>query len=150
MMDFPPPPKPVGATFGFQRPGGPGFWLSPAQITMLVVCVVSAYFVVGFYGKSVESYRISQRAEAVQRQIAQLEAQNRVLQQQVAELSTDAYVETAARDKLNLAKPGDHSLVVVPAQDEVATVEGPPSPDTPPARELGHLSDWLALFFGDR
>ncbi len=149
-MDSSGPLKPAWTAFGLQRPGGPGLWLSPAQITMLVVCVVSAYFVVGFYGKSVESYRISQRAEAVRRQIAQLEAQNRVLQQQVAELSTDAYVETAARDKLNLARPGDHSLVVVPAQDEVATVEGPPSPETPPARELGHLGDWLALFFGDR
>jgi len=149
MRDSPAPARAAGVPVGPPRAGGAALWLSPVQITMLVVCVVSAYFVVGFYGKSVESYRINQRAEAVRRQIAQLEAQNRRLLQQVADFSTDAYVETAARDKLNLAKPGDHSLVVVPAEDGVATVEGPP-PAAPPARELGHLDDWLALFFGDR
>src|ERR671933_321249 len=80
--------------------------ISPAQLTMVVVCVVSAYFIVGFYGKSVESYRINLRAEQVQRQVAALEARKRQLQARVAYLATDGYVETAARDKLNLVKPG--------------------------------------------
>src|SRR5437867_5824972 len=85
--------------------------VSPAQLTMVVVCVVTAYFVVGFYGKSVESFRINHRAEQVQRQVAALEARNRQLRERVAYLATDGYVETAARDKLNLVKPGDHSLI---------------------------------------
>lgn len=124
--------------------------ISPAQLTLVVVCVVSAYFVVGFYGKSVESYRINLRAEQVQREVAALEVRNRQLQERVAYLATDGYVETAARDKLNLVKPGDHSLIVLPEKPDVAWVQGPPPrADTMRAfAEFGHLADWLALFFG--
>jgi cell division protein FtsL len=128
----------------------PPFGISPAQLTIVVVCVVSVYFVVGFYGKTLESYRIGQRAEQVQRQVAALEARNRELQAQVAYLSTDSYVETAARDKLGLVKPGDQALIVLPEKPEVAWVEGPPAtPDNGRAlAEFGHVADWLALFFG--
>jgi cell division protein FtsL len=119
-------------------------------LTIVVVCVVSVYFVVGFYGKTLESYRIGQRAAQVQREVGALEARNRELQAQVAYLSTDAYVETAARDKLGLVKPGDQALIVLPEKPEVAWVEGPPAtPESGRAlAEFGHVADWLALFFG--
>ncbi len=124
--------------------------VSPAQLTIVVVCVVSVYFVIGFYGKSLESYRISQRAEQVQREVRAIEARNRRLQERVAYLSTDGYVETAARDKLNLVKPGDRSLIVLPEKPDVAWVEAPPprSDGSRSLNELGHTADWLALFFG--
>ena len=122
---------------------------SPAQLTIVVVCVVSVYFLIGFYGKSLDGYRISQRAEQVRREVADLEARNKVLQDKVAYYATDGYVETAARDKLNLVKPGDYSLVVLPEKQEVAWVESLPAgaerQTTFP--ELGHLDDWLAIFF---
>jgi len=126
------------------------FGPSPAQLTIVVVCVVSVYFLIGFYGKSLDSYRISQRADQVRREVADLEARNKALQEKVAYYATDGYVETAARDKLNLVKPGDYSLVVLPEKQEVAWVEALP---TGAARqgsltELGHFDDWLALFFG--
>jgi hypothetical protein len=127
-----------------------GYAISPAQLAMIVVCVVAVYFLIGFYGKSMDGVRINQRAEAVRRQITVLEAENRALMEQVAMLSTDAYVETAARDKLNLVKPGDRSLIVLPANPDVASVEPPPAPGDTGRRpgELGYLEDWLALFFG--
>ena len=85
------------------------------------------------------------------RRFARLEAENKALQEKVAYLSTEAYVETAARDKLNFVRPADRALVVVPAQVDVAWVEPPPAADAyrlPP--EFGHTADWLALFFGPR
>ena len=133
---------------GGRRP----FTVSAPHLTMLVVCVVSVYFIVGFYGKSLDSYRMNQRARAVQQEIALLEAQNRELQASIAYLQSDAYVETAGRDKLNLARPGDRSVVIVPAP---STPVGPPGP--PPARgvttrlpDFGHLEEWVELFFGAR
>ena len=123
--------------------------ISPAQLTIVVVCVVSVYFVIGFYGKSLESYRINQRAEQVRREVATLEERNARLQEKVAYLSTDGYVETAARDKLDLVKPGDRSLTVLPEKQPVAWVEGPPAGagGTVAIAGLGHVGDWLALFF---
>ena len=116
-----------------------------------MVCVVSVYFVIGFYSKSLESYRINLRAEQVRREVSALEEQNRVLRDKVAYLGTDGYVETAARDKLGLVRPGDRALVVLPEKPDVAWVEGPPpGADTPSktVAELGHVADWLAVFFG--
>ena len=136
---------------GTQPPPQPSYPVSPAQLTVIVVCLVSVYFIVGFYSKSLDSYRINQRAAEIRQQIARLEEENRALEEKVAYLATDAYVETAAREKLNLARPQDRTLVAVPAQVEVVGVEGPPpgeNPRLPPA--FGHLADWLALFFGPR
>jgi cell division protein FtsB len=126
--------------------------ISPARLTILVVCCVSIYFIVAFYGKSLDSYQLNQRANAVRRENARLEAQIKELQDRVAHLSTESFVETAAREKLNLVKQGDRPIVILPAQIDVATVEGPPSPsDFPrPLANLGHAAEWLFLFFGNR
>jgi cell division protein FtsB len=133
------------------QPSPSAFPVSPAQLTVLLLCVVSIYFIIGFYGKSLESYRINQRAAQIRQEIAELEAANEVLRARVALYATDAYVETTARDKLNLARPGDRTLIVRTQDEEVAGVEGPPPSGTGSGRsEFGHLADWLALFAGPR
>ena len=126
------------------------FSVSPAQVTIVVVCVVCIYFVIGFYGKSLESYRIDQRADQVRREVAQLETENKALQTTLADLSTDGFIETEARDKLNLARPGDHTLIVLPEKPEVAWVESLPNAtsQTTTLPHMGHIGDWLAAFFG--
>ena len=132
--------------------GGPPLPVSPAQLTVLVICVVSIFFVANFYGKSMDSYRINQRATEARRENARLEAQIKQLEERVAYLSTESYLETAAREKLNLVKAGDKPLVVLPVGAEMATVAGPPPGGTAarPLAELGHAADWLVLFFGAR
>jgi cell division protein FtsB len=128
------------------------FSVSPAHLTMLVVCVVSVYFIIGFYGKSLDSYRINQRALVVRQEIALLETRNRQLQDEIAYYQSESYVETAARDKLNLVRPGDRSVVTLPAPQAAI---GPPAA---PAAEgsgpflpsFGHLGEWVELFLGQR
>lgn len=132
--------------------GGAPLHLSPAQLTVLVICIVSIFFVANFYGKSMDSYRINQRATLARQENARLEAKIKQLQEDVAYLSTESYLETAAREKLNLVKPGDRPLVILPVGAEMATVAGPPpGAERPrPLAELGHAADWLVLFFGSR
>lgn len=133
---------------GGRRP----FTVSAPHLTMLVVCVVAVYFIVGFYGKSLDSYRMSQRARAVRQEISLLEAQNRELQASITYLQSDAYVETAGRDKLNLARPGDRSVVIVPAPSAPVGPPGPPPGRgaTPRLPDFGHLEEWVEFFFGAR
>ena len=128
------------------------FTLSPAQLTVLVICVVSIFFVANFYGKSMDSYRINQRAVQARRENARLEQQIKTLQEKVDHLATESALETTAREKLNLVKPGDRPIVILPAMVEVATVAGPPpgADAARPLAELGHAADWLVLFFGAR
>jgi hypothetical protein len=123
------------------------FSVSPPHLTMLVVCVVSVYFIVGFYGKSLDSYRINQRAAEVRQQIALIESENRDIQARIAYLQSDGYVETAAREKLNLARPGDRSVVLLQSTPDVVGPPGPP-PAAPAMAALGHFWEWLDLFFG--
>ena len=116
---------------------------------MLVVCVVAVYFIVGFYGKSLDSYRINQRAVEVRREIDRIEAQNRDIQARIAYLQSDGYVETAAGEKLNLARPGDRSVVLL--QDTPGRPDRPGRPGELPRGDVvayGHLGEWLDLFFG--
>lgn len=126
---------------------------------MLIVCVVSIYFVINFYGKSLEAYRISQRATDVRREIVRLEADIRRLKAQVAYYQTDDYIELTARDKLNLVRPGDRPVIVLPVEptplasgDEEMPVARPPADArrTPRDPELGHLPGWVALIIAPR
>lgn len=130
----------------------PALTVSPPQVTMLVVCLVSIFFIVNFYSKSLDSYRLNQRAALIHRENARLEEQIKALQERVAYLSTEAYVETAAREKLNLIKPGDRSIIIIPAEPQIATVAEPPAtPEHSSALvEFGYLTNWLDLFFGTR
>lgn len=133
-----------------EGPGGRLLAASPARLAIILMCVVAVYFFVGFLEQSTDVIRIDQRVAATRKRIIDLEAANRELEQRLAYLGTDGYIETAARDKLNLVKPGDRSLVVIPPEAEVAWVDGPKA--TPEASrlgpEFGHLQDWLALLFG--
>jgi len=135
------------------EPGGrQPFTVSAPHLMLLVVSVVSVYFVIGFYGKSLDSYRMNQREGEVRQQIAQLEAQNRELQDTVDYLQSDAYLETAARDRLNLARPGDRSVVVIAPSKPALGPPGPPAPPRAAAGvpDAGHLGEWIDLFFGPR
>ena len=134
------------------RPEARRFPISPPQLTLLVACAVSIFFFINFYSKSLDAYKINQRAVAARLVNAKLEARIKVWQQKVAYLSTDSYLETAAREKLDLIKAGDHPIVVLPSDIEVATVASPPPPaeNRHPFPQLGHATDWLVLFFGNR
>ena len=156
-MTSAPPASPAGTEAGApvtpaSSPGTGRFTLSPAQLTVLVVCVVSIFFVANFYGKSMDSYRINQRAALARRENARLEQQIKELEAKVSEMATESFLETTAREKLNLVKPGDKPIVVLPATAEMATVAGPPpgADQARPLAALGHAADWLVFFFGAR
>lgn len=59
-------------------------------------------------------------------------------------LETDAFVERAAREKLNYQKPGEH-VVIVPSAPSPS-----PTPPPPPERDRGPspARAWFVLFFG--
>ncbi len=128
----------------------PALTVSPPQVTMLVVCLVSIFFIVNFYSKSLDSYRLNQRAAQIHRENARLEGQIKALQERVAYFSTEGYVETAAREKLNLIKPGDRPIIIIPAEPQIATVAEPPTAPEHgyPFATFGYLAKWMDLFFG--
>ena len=81
---------------------------------------------------------------ALARQVVALEAakqHQQVLQQQLAYVQSDAYIEEVARNELGMVQPGDELLVVVEAPSHSVT-EGEVAPTT--VLEPPFWQEWLA------
>jgi cell division protein FtsB len=89
--------------------------LSLTRLVMLLAGCVAALLLVGFVRQSMAEQRIERRAEQIQAEIRQLEADKAQLAGRIAYYQSDEYVERIAREKLNLVRPGDVAVVLVPA-----------------------------------
>ncbi|HLG73704.1 MAG TPA: septum formation initiator family protein, partial [Chloroflexota bacterium] len=82
------------------------------QILLLLVLTVALYFGVAFSGQLMTAQQIDRQVAAISAQIDQLQADNTRLKAQVAEASSDAYIEREARDRLGLVRQGDVPVVI--------------------------------------
>ncbi|HMR72689.1 MAG TPA: septum formation initiator family protein [Candidatus Saccharibacteria bacterium] len=94
-----------------------------------------------------KNYQHQQQVDANNQRIAVTKLQNQNLQFQQAYLKSDEFLELSARQKLGLAQPGEH-LVMLPSSegitDKVATDQPATMPD-----EQDNFTRWLQFFFGD-
>jgi cell division protein FtsB len=110
---------------------------------MVVVLILGAFLAVQFGRQVYANWEIGQRAEAIQAEIAAVEAENARLQAELDYLRSDAYVGAEARRLENLGVTGEQVLIIPPGAEEplpeeLSAVE-PPRP---------MLEQWLELFFG--
>jgi cell division protein FtsB len=122
-------------------------WRLPASrggiAWLVVVLVVGTLLAVQFGRQVYANWEIGQRAQQIQVQIADVEAENAQLERELAYLRSDAYVSAEARRLANLGNPGDQVLIIPPGAEaplptELSGLE-PPKP---------MLQQWLELFFG--
>ena len=121
----------------------------PLALRLAAVLVVPLllYALVMTGQKAVENYQLNQQADALRAQIAGLRTQNVQLQQEIEQARTDVAIETIARERLGLIKPGDHPLVLIsdgspPALPSAATQPQPATAPEPTWRQ------WWNYFFG--
>ena len=69
------------------------------------------------------------------------QTENQRLRQLLAEVTSQAYIEKAAREKLGLVKPGE-TVVLVPKSQSLGTGE-----ETKPEEKLTNWQRWWRLFF---
>lgn len=98
-----------------------------ALLTLLILLMGAAFLTqVVPYGQIVESGR---QVEEARDRLAQLTAENEVLQADVEALGTDAEIERLAREKLGYVKPGETAYVVLdPPGTPEETQEQAPAP----------------------
>lgn len=118
----------------------------PAQIRVIMIVAAILFFVftMSFGREYVNNLQ-------THREIAQLKADEQRLTSQTAEqlqqlqrLSSEYYLEQQAREKHNLAAPGEQVFVVKDAAGEIRnTVTVPPAPPAP----LPNWRQWLNYFF---
>ncbi len=82
--------------------------------------------------------RLSAQAEAVYK----LEAQNKQLQAQLKKVTSPEFVETQARNKLGMGKPGE-TVVIIP-EERLKQIMGTSQSAVP---RLPNWQGWLKVFF---
>lgn len=116
---------------------------SRGGIAWLVVLLIVGTLLAVQFGRQVYlNWEIGQRADAIEAQIAAVEAENADLQAELDYLRSDAYVSAEARRLANLGLPGEQVLIIPPGAEEPLPVQLA----APPPKPL--LQQWVELFFG--
>jgi len=107
--------------------------------TVIVVAVLSMIH-------SVQSvYNLWQKKDIIaqtKKEVQNEQEENKKLTQQLQTVSTSAFVEEEARNKLFMAKPGE-KLVFIPASELATTAGATKQPTT----HLSNWQQWWRLFF---
>ena len=90
------------------------------------------------------SWSINQEADHYRAEIAALEAENQVLERELAYLQSDAYISAEARRLLNLGRPGERVLIIPPGSEAAP----PPAAAAEPTPAKPPLDQRMELFFG--
>ncbi|HET8776912.1 MAG TPA: septum formation initiator family protein [Candidatus Limnocylindria bacterium] len=109
---------------------------------MVVLLIVGTLLAVQFGRQVYLNWQIGQRADAIEAQIAAVEAENADLQAELDYLRSDAYVSAEARRLANLGLPGEQVLIIPPGAEKPLPIELV----APPPKPL--LQQWVELFFG--
>lgn len=114
-------------------------------LTRLAVLVIVSGFLAIQIGREVYvNWAIGQRAEQLRVEIAAVEAENELLEDELGYLRSEAFVSAEARRFTNLGAPGERLLIIPPGREQPLPAELAPSREPPKPM----LEQWLDLFFG--
>lgn len=110
---------------------------------LAVLLIVGTLLAVQFGRQIYANWEIGQRAAQMEAEIARVEAENALLQQELDYLRSDAFVSAEARRLANLGRPGEQLLIIPPGAEA-------PLPEELIAlqRPKPLLEQWVELFFG--
>lgn len=81
------------------------------RIKNLIILVLSAIFLIGFIRQEKVMDRIEEEKKAQKAILEELKEDNARLQEEKSTVQTGQYVEKLAREKLNMIKPGEWTVV---------------------------------------
>ena len=110
---------------------------------LAVLLIIGTLLAVQFGRQIYANWEIGQRAAEIAAEIALVEAENALLQQELDYLRSDAFVSAEARRLANLGRPGEQLLIIPPGAEA-------PLPEELIAlqRPKPLLEQWVELFFG--
>ena len=110
---------------------------------LAVLLIIGTLLAVQFGRQIYANWEIGQRAAEMEAQIAAVEAENALLQQELDYLRSDAFVSAEARRLANLGQPGEQLMIIPPGAEA-------PLPEKLAAlqRPKPLLTQWVELFFG--
>ncbi len=126
--------------------------ISWGRIVAVMVITIALFLAIDFGRRAIDAYRLSRAVAALEEEVAAMRAENEALKERLEHVSTDAYIEEAAREKLRWVASGDTAVIVLSSEDKEASVTTPvPSQGILQGEgmvEKPNWQKWLDLFFG--
>lgn len=76
-----------------------------------IFLILLGFLLYSFSGQVIEMYKVRAEINKIRSQMNDLQAKNAELRKQVEQLSSNAYIEREAREKLGLVKPGEKIIL---------------------------------------
>lgn len=109
------------------------------RIIFFTICIVLLMVIANLSKSIYELYHKKDLLIATQKRLSAAEKENRLLKNQLTQVQDPSFIESQARDKLFLAKPGE-SVVLVPTQTPEKGIQS--------SGEKPNWQQWWELFFG--
>ena len=126
--------------------------ISWGRIVAVVVVTIALFLAADFGRRAIDAYRLSRVVATLEEEVVAMRAENEALKERLEYVSSDAYIEEAAREKLRWAEPGDTAVILLSSEDKEAPVATPlPSRETLQGEEVMEKPNWqrwLDLFLG--
>lgn len=111
---------------------------------LAVLLIIGTLLAVQFGRQIYANWEIGRRAAEIEVEIAAVQAENELLQQELDYLRSDAFVSAEARRLANLGQPGERLMIIppgaeAPLPEEIVALQRP--------KPL--LQQWVELFFGE-
>lgn len=113
-----------------------------SRLSQLVFIVIGLMMIVGLSKNILRLLKVDDRIEEIERNVAELRQKNQELKEAREYYSSDEFVEKEARNRLNLAKPGE-TMVILPSN--LAEILG--RKDNQEVRAVPNWKKWWDLFF---
>ncbi len=108
-----------------------------------LVCVA---FLLGSLVQAWSDSQLEQKVQLAQQQLEQEQARHDSLVQTAQHYKDPAVIESEARQQLGLARPGDHVVIIVNAND---SKQASAQKNSHSVQKQGFWQDWWHTFFGE-
>ena len=119
------------------------------RLVAIVTFTLVAALMVDFGRKALDNYQIQRQVEWLRERTATEQQANDSLQEELDYVSSDAYVEQIARERLKLVQPGETAVVVVPQAAEAPSASShSPAAGIQEDEALPYWQQWANLLLG--
>jgi len=116
------------------------------KIVAIVTFTLVAALTVDFGRKALDNYYIQRQVDWLAEQVTIERETHDELQARFDYVSSDAYVEKIARERLKMVQPGEAAVVVLPQEVEQQATSGETTaPETPEDSPLPYWRQWASL-----
>ncbi len=113
------------------------------KIGFIILLIIFLFLAINLVRQTTESLQAGKRLDKAAADLAALQQQNRQLKTRLTQVQSVSFVEEQARDKLNLARPGE--IVYIIPQSEIDALLR--SKEATPSARQEYWQGWFRLFF---